>query len=84
MRDSERILEILDLVKEIWLQEPDVRFNQLIYNLQYSYSQQNDGLGQVKEVCDDGFIRTGFDLFNVEDSSFIAYLQTMVSKEEKK
>ncbi len=83
MRDSERIQELLNLIKEIWLQNPEIRFNQLIYNLQYSYSQQNDNLGQVKEVADDGFIRTGFDLFNVEDSSFIAYLQAMISQEEK-
>ncbi len=81
MRDPERIPELLELVKQIWLRDPDLRFNQLIYNLQYDYSQKNDGLGQVKEVEGDGFTRVGFDLFNLEDSSFIEYLHAVASSE---
>ena len=32
MRDPERIDEILDLVREVWTQEPDLRLAQLIFN----------------------------------------------------
>lgn len=49
MRNPERIEELLELIKEIWCKNPDLRFNQLIYNLQYDYSQKNGGTGQVKE-----------------------------------
>jgi uncharacterized protein YihD (DUF1040 family) len=81
MRDPERINELLSLVKSIWEKEPDLRFNQLIYNLQYDYSQKNNGVGQVKEVETDGFVRTGFDFFNLEDNQFIEYLRSVASNE---
>ena len=79
MRDPERIKELLNLINEIWSKDPDLRFNQLIYNLQWAYSQKNNELGQIKEVASDGYTRTGFDLFNLEDSDFMSYLQDVVS-----
>lgn len=82
MRDPERIQELLDLVKEIWLREPDLRFNQLLYNLQRGYSQKNGGVGQIKEIEADDLTRIGFDFFNLEDNSFIEYLRSVVSNEE--
>ena len=32
MRDPERIDEILDLVRQVWLQDPDLRLGQIIVN----------------------------------------------------
>ena len=81
MRDPERIQEILDLIKEIWVREPDLRFNQLLYNIQRGYSHVNGGEGQVIEVVDDNYSRTGFDLFNLEDSSFVEYLRIVRSEQ---
>ncbi|MBA6258244.1 MULTISPECIES: DUF1040 family protein [unclassified Colwellia] len=75
MRDPKRIDTILELINEIWLQDPDMRFNQLIYSLQNSYSYKNNEIGRINEVESDGFTRTGFDLFNLEDDSFIEYLE---------
>ena len=82
MREPERIQEILDLINEIWQRSPDLRFNQLIYNIQYGYSQENGCAGQVKEVSADGFTRTGFDFFNLEDSNFTEYLRSVILNEE--
>ena len=77
MRDPKRIQEILDLINQIWLKDPDLRFNQLIYNLQSGYSHINYGIGKVTEQETDGFSREGYDLFNLEDDSFIEYLRTV-------
>ena len=78
MRDPYRIHEILKLLEQAWVKDPDLRFNQLIYNLQYGYSQSNGGIGQVKESSTDGFERIGFDLFNLEDDDFINYVQEVI------
>ena len=32
MRDPQRIDEILDLVRQVWLQDPDLRLGQIIVN----------------------------------------------------
>ncbi|MDJ0895763.1 MAG: hypothetical protein QNJ92_11535 [Alphaproteobacteria bacterium] len=32
MRDPERIDEILDLVRQVWLEDPDLRLGQIIVN----------------------------------------------------
>lgn len=76
MKDPKRIQEILDLIYEIWQRSPELRFNQLIYNLQFDYSQKNGGIGQVKKTSSDGFEQVGFDFFNLDDSAFIEYLRT--------
>jgi len=80
MRDPERIEEMIRLIKELWLRGPDLRFNQLLYNLQYEFSQLNDGAGQIKEIEADGFTRTGFDLFNIEDNKFMEFLESKVAE----
>lgn len=79
MRDPQRIKEMLELVNQIWLRDPDLRFQQLIYNLQHGYSYKNGEIGQIKEVESDGFTRVGFDLFNVEDDKFLEYLKAVVA-----
>lgn len=82
MRHAERIKELLDLVNEIWQKHPDLRFNQLIYNLQWGYSQKNGNAGQIKAVDSEGFARTGFDFFNLEDNEFLQYLKQVASTGE--
>lgn len=48
MREKARIQRILSLLETIWKQQSDVRFNQLISNLQYMYSDQKGGYGKRK------------------------------------
>ncbi|WP_419238512.1 hypothetical protein ACN08P_18000 [Photobacterium leiognathi subsp. mandapamensis] len=81
MRNPERITESLDLIKEIWLKQPDLRFNQLIYSLQQQYSELHGEKGQVKAVDQDGFAQIGFDLFNVEDDRFIEFLKNVSTRQ---
>jgi hypothetical protein len=83
MRDPERIQETLELINRIWQRSPDLRFNQLMYSLQHDYSRNNGDIGQVKNTGADGFTRTGFDLFNLEDSAFIEHLRSVLANEEK-
>lgn len=40
VRDPKRIPRILTLLFKIWEQQPDLRFNQLVQNLQSLYSQK--------------------------------------------
>ncbi|GEA12502.1 hypothetical protein [Alteromonas sp. KUL49] len=75
MRDPKRIDEILESLREIWKAQPNLRFHQLIYILQNEYSLANKGLGKVESAEIDGFKRTGFDFFNVEDQSFQEFLE---------
>ena len=81
MRDLGRISEILKFLEQAWAKDPDLRFNQLLYNLQYGFSQSNGGVGQVKEVSSDGFERIGFDLFNIEDDDFMNYVRAVVENQ---
>ena len=82
MRDPQRVDEILGLLKEMWEKDPDLRFLQLIYNIQREYSLQNNGAGKVEEVVDSAFSRVGFDHFSVEDDSFIAFLKEKLSNSD--
>jgi uncharacterized protein YihD (DUF1040 family) len=75
MRDPERIPQILDLLHQIWKRDLDLRFNQMIYNLQREYSYLNNDMGKIVEKRPDGYEITGFDLFNLEDDEFINFLK---------
>ena len=75
MRPIERIDEISELIKKIWEREPDLRYLQLIYNLQSGYSFKNEDLGKIEETTKEGFSRIGYDLFNTEDDDFLEYLK---------
>lgn len=75
MRDPNRIKEMLNVIERIWSVEPDIRFNQLLYILQSEYSSKNDDVGKVQEKEIDGFTHLGFDMFNVEDDSFLTFLK---------
>jgi hypothetical protein len=88
MRDPNRIDRILSLIKQIWSKHPDIRFNQLIHNLSWEYSDINNdkyktwgyskwdspnGLVLTKDVC---FV----DLFNLEDGQFEEFLISKLNK----
>lgn len=80
MRDPDRIKALLSLLEELWLRDVDLRFNQLIYNLQYEFSASNNDIGKVKTIEPDGFEKVGFDLFNLEDEKFINFLKSKIAK----
>jgi len=80
MRDPKRIAEILALINQVWSKYPDLRFQQLMYNLQSGFSKENNNLGRVVEAEKDGFEKIGFDMFNVEDAQFMNYLKEVANK----
>jgi len=82
IRDPKRISKLLELIRQAWEKDPDLRFNQLIYNLQGGYSHVNNGEGKVEEVVDERYSRVGFDLFNLEDEKFIQYLNKYLDDED--
>jgi hypothetical protein len=57
-RDPARIDAILSKLREIWMQDPDMRFGQLVYNLYW----------QMPETRKVGM--AGIDIFYVEDDAF--------------
>jgi uncharacterized protein YihD (DUF1040 family) len=82
VRDPKRIPKILSLLQMIWEQQPDVRFHQLISNLQDEYSKQNNGYGKKEAVGD----TNDLDFFYLEDEQWEDFLETIVKnlkKEEK-
>ena len=80
MRDPERIDEILELLGRIWRANPDFRFHQLLYILQSEISEAKGGVGKVESPVVDGFKKTGYDLFNLEDDIFQKYLKNSLDK----
>lgn len=72
MRDRRRIPRIISLLQKIWEQQHDVRFNQLISNLQSQYSHLNDNYG--KKVIDSNR-GTYLDLFFLEDDKWEIFLE---------
>ena len=82
MRDPERIPELLDLIHKLWLKDPDLRFNQLVYNLQGEYSYMNNDSGKIIERASDGYESIGYDFFNLEDDEFIEFLRTKTRDEK--
>lgn len=85
MREIARIHRILSLLEKIWEQQQDVRFNQLVANLQHMYSIQNEGYGKknVKELDFMGQeIESSYlDFFNLEDEEWEKFLQLHVKEE---
>jgi len=78
MRDRKRIKMILDLINQIWETDPNMRFLQLIYNLQSKYSAEVDSNGLVKSIEKDGYARMRFAFHYVEDDSFIQFLEDFI------
>jgi hypothetical protein len=77
MRDPNRVKRILTLLQQIWEHQTDVRFNQLISNLQSLYSQENNSYGR-REVYTKNFIdleKTSYlDFFYLEDDKWEEFL----------
>jgi uncharacterized protein YihD (DUF1040 family) len=80
MRDPQRIEEVLGMINQIWVKQPDLRFLQLIYNLQNEFSYKNKDVGKIESIEDDGFAKVGYDLFSIEDDRFIKYLTEKVAE----
>lgn len=82
MRDPNRIKRILTLLQQIWEQQTDVRFNQLLSNLQSLYSQENNSFGR-REVYTKNFIdieKTSYlDFFYLEDDKWEEFLISYLS-----
>ncbi|WP_141130640.1 hypothetical protein [Virgibacillus dokdonensis] len=87
IREIERINRIMSLIQRIWEEEPDIRFNQLISNLQYMYSSQNEGYGQrmmiEKGSSGDETESSYLDFFYLEDKEWEAFLQKIVDDQKK-
>ncbi|MHC6802812.1 hypothetical protein ACYTR9_21005, partial [Vibrio antiquarius] len=81
MRDPKRIETTLSLLKELWSNNTDLRFNQLIYNLQREFSLENDGKGQITEISQEGIQHVGYDLFYIEDDIFIQFLERKLTQQ---
>lgn len=75
MRNPKRIKDFMVVLTEIWEHMPDIRFNQLIYNLQREYK---DGAYIKKAYVDEigwGTTEVSYPyLFNVEDDAFMEFL----------
>ncbi|WP_230459055.1 hypothetical protein [Terrilactibacillus tamarindi] len=86
MRDPNRIKRILTLLQKIWEHQADVRFNQLISNLQSLYSQENNSFGR-REVYTKNFIdleKTSYlDFFYLEDDKWEEFLTSYWSSIEQ-
>lgn len=82
MREKERINRIMTLLEKIWQQQPDVRFNQLVSNLQTMYSSENEGYGQrkmkEKGPLGDEVDSSYLDFFYLEDDKWEEFLQRLV------
>jgi uncharacterized protein YihD (DUF1040 family) len=89
MRNPERIDRILNLIREIWNQQPDTRFLQLVDNLTWEFSKRNnnklhetvynkhelsDGVAFTRKVVVNGF--------HVEDSEFEKFLKDYLNELE--
>lgn len=85
VRDPKRIPRILTLLFKIWEQQPDLRFNQLVQNLQALYSQQNNNFGKRNFYEKDGGItyqNSYIDLFYLEDDQWEQFLRDYWSEIE--
>lgn len=79
----------MSLLTDIWIKQPDTRFNQLIDNLQWEYSNDNDGAGKKKVYRKEKISAyvTAYeknytiDLFYLEDDKFIAFLENKLKEE---
>lgn len=80
MREQKRIQEMMLLLTEIWEHIPDLRFNQLIHNLQATFYQKKKK-GVVcwnYEKHNWGFLKPkewALNLVCVEDEEFIEFLK---------
>lgn len=65
-RDPGRIDAVLSKLREVWMQDPDMRFGQQVYNLYW----------QMPETKKTGEV--GIDMFYVEDDAFERRLNEVI------
>lgn len=76
MRNPKRIKELMNILTAIWEMQPDIRFNQLIHNLQMEYNGGSHVRNAFIEETGWGFNPVRYpDLFYVEDDKFIEFLK---------
>jgi uncharacterized protein YihD (DUF1040 family) len=91
MRNPRRINKLMVLLELIWQECPDIRFNQLIHNLQVEYNQDKSGV-YTRELWEKNEHRgivsyhqnPVTDLFYVEDEEFITFLEKKLVDNHKK
>jgi uncharacterized protein YihD (DUF1040 family) len=89
MRNPQRIYEVMALITLIWEKQPDVRFNQLVHNLQMEFGAENQKYIREFWSKDESisYLTTYVqhrqpDLFNLEDEVFIEFLKTKLKEFE--
>ncbi|MED3562318.1 hypothetical protein [Bacillus xiapuensis] len=88
MREPERIKRVLNLLQQIWELQPDSRFMQMISNIQWNYSADNNDAGKEysysKWETPKGIIFNkdvaNVDLFYLEDDKLEEYLKGYLDK----
>lgn len=83
MRDPRRIQQAIYYLNKIWMKQPDIRFNQLIHNLQWEFDQAHNGKCSEELYRREPNVEGSYifhkadvvDLFHVEDDKFIAFLK---------
>jgi hypothetical protein len=87
MRDPKRINQAMYYLNKIWMNQPDTRFNQLIYNLQHEFNKVHQDKYTKKLYHKESsqlhfmFVQTNVvELFDVEDDQFIEFLKTKVEQ----
>jgi hypothetical protein len=88
MREKARIERILSLINQIWAKQPDTRFNQLISNLAWQYSEQNNDAYKEwtysKWETEQGIQFTKdmvfVDCFHLEDDKFEEFLKEKINE----
>jgi hypothetical protein len=88
MREIERIERVLDLIKRIWIKQPDSRFMQMMSNLSWNYSAANNDAykeySYSKWETPKGIIFNkdvvNVDCFHLEDDKLEIFLQDYLEK----
>ncbi len=89
MRDPERIERIMSMVQQLWKQEPDMRFFQLMAVLESRYSKDNNAFGR-RELFEKEESRGSFftynivDLFYLEDDKLETFLVSFLAEHQAK
>lgn len=83
MREKPNIERIIVLLKQVWEKFPDMRFHQLVSNLQHMYSAQNDEYGRRRVIQreDSGyeFESSYLDFFYLNDKDWERFLLSMLT-----
>lgn len=91
LREVERKHKFMNLLTDIWFQNPNQRFNQLMHNLQWEYAEKHQefkvllydkvSYGENEAVYTE--IQTN-DLFYLDDDNFFEFLEDKLVELHKK